>query len=173
MQTSSDLAPPLEPIEFIIPQTEAESHRLLPLIRAAHKENTIFDLAYDENDYKDIMEKARNSPLDHGCFYILLRGTPACYMIFMQQPLMCSSKQFITSMHSAYIRHDLRNTELGHEIWQHAINLVRAWSKQRGSNGIMFNYTMGIAPDDFDAMTRIHRAAYLGGNYFLRSGAPR
>lgn len=146
----------------------AETSRILPLVKQAHKESFFSNYPFDQAQYENICSLVLKKPGYYGGLYVEYDGEPIAFAFFLFRPGLGSRTTWVTMMHSIYIRADFRATPLGGHIWNKILIAVRAWSTPRGSKGLVFNVSSGIAIKETDLVLRASGAAFLGGNYFLR-----
>lgn len=155
-------------VRIVLGQDVADVPHILPLVRQMHKESLFSDLPFDQPQFDQIIGFIRDNPGYNGALYVEYDGEPVAFAYYVFRPFMGSRKSWITVMHTLYLRADIRSTALGGYIWQRIMMAVRGWSAPRGSKGIMFNVTSGIAVEETDTVLRSGGATYLGGNYFMR-----
>ncbi|SIS70303.1 hypothetical protein [Phaeovulum vinaykumarii] len=147
-----------------IGQEVADIPQVLPLVQQMHKESLFSDLPFDQPQFERICGFIRDNPGFNGGLYAEYDGAPVAFAYYVFRPFMGSRKSWVTVMHTLYLRADVRATPLGGYIWQRILMAVRAWSAPRGSRGIMFNVTSGIAIEETDTVLRTGGATHLGGN---------
>lgn len=167
---SDDNLPPdeIEKVTIRFGSDMGESSLILPLVKQAHKESFFSNYPFDETQYQNMCSLVLNKPGYYGGLYVEYDGEPIAFAFFLFRPGLGSRKTWVTMMHSIYIRADFRATPLGGYIWKKILVAVQAWSTPRGSKGMVFNVSSGIAIQETDLVLRASGAAFLGGNYFLR-----
>lgn len=146
----------------------AELDKIRPLIAQMHKESLFSDLPFDEEPLQRIIGFLEDKPERHGSVYAEVDGEPAAFCYFVLRPFLGSSNSIMTSVHTVYLRSDIRSTPIGGYIWHRIMLTIRAWSAPRQSRGVMINGMTGVAIQETDTFVRAHGATPLGGNYFIR-----
>lgn len=155
-------------VKIVIGEEASQLPKILPLVRQMHRESMFADFPFDEPQFEKIAAFIKDEPGFHGGLYAEHEGTPAAFAYYLFRPFLGSRKNWVTVMHTLYIRSDLRSTPVGGYIWSRIMLAVRGWSTPRGSKGVLFNVMSGIAVEETNTVLRASDATYLGGNYLLR-----
>lgn len=155
-------------IKIVVGEDAGQLPKILPLVRQMHQESIFADFPFDEPQFEKIAAFIKDEPGYHGGLYAEYEGTPAAFAYYLFRPFLGSRKNWVTIMHTLYIRNDLRSTPIGGYIWSRIVLAVRGWSTPRGSKGVLFNVMSGIAVEETDLVLRASDATHLGGNYLLR-----
>ena len=158
----------LSKLTISIGSDAADVPRVLPLVRQMHKESIFSDMPFDAEQYEKICSFIIDIPSRHGGVFVEYENEPVAFAYFVHRPFMGSRMNYITYMHTIYLRGDIRSTPLGGYIWERIIMAVRGWSAPRSSKGLMFNVVSGIAIEESDTVLRANGGTFLGGNYFIR-----
>ena len=155
-------------VRIVLGEDVADVPHVLPLVHQMHRESLFSDLPFDQDQFDKIIGFIRDKPGFNGALYVEYDDQPVAFAYYLFRPFMGSRKSWMTVMHTVYIRADIRSTPVGGYIWDRILMAVKAWSVPRGSRGIMFSVTSGIAIDETDTVLRAGGATHLGGNYILR-----
>ncbi|MFU8863240.1 MAG: hypothetical protein ACNA7O_04940 [Rhodobacterales bacterium] len=144
-----------------------ESPYILPLVRQLHRESYFRDVPFRHESYDDICRNLVENKGRFGAIYIEIDQEPGAFAYFFVQNYMGSGLR-VTTIHTFYIRADLRGTATGAAVWDRLKTGIRAWSLPRESSAMMFHVQSGIDVDAIDTFLRMQGATHLGGNYIMR-----
>ena len=140
---------------------------LLPLVRQLHRESHFKDVPFRYESYEEMCKNVIEKPGTFGGFYIEADGEPAAFAYFFAQRYMGSELR-VTTIHTFYIRPDLRGTPTGAAVWDRLKTVIRLWSVPRECTSMMFHVQSGVDVEAIDTFMRMQGATHLGGNYIMR-----
>ena len=140
---------------------------ILPLVRQLHRESHFKEIPFRYESYENMCRNVIEEPGKFGGFYVEADGEPAGFVYLFAQKYMGSDLQ-VATIHTFYIRPDLRGTPTGAAVWDRLKTAIRLWCIPRQCTSMMFHVQSGVDLDAIDAFMRMQGATHLGGNYIMR-----
>ncbi|WP_405401313.1 hypothetical protein [Paracoccus sp. Ld10] len=169
MIIDTDLPPALlRRTDVTVGRDAARPDLIVPLARQMHRESLFADLPFDQPQIERMLGLVHDDSGYHGAVVVACEAEPVAFALFEFEPMRTHSASWITVIHTAHIRSDIRETAMATAIWHRVILAVRGWSAPRGVRGIQIALGLGVAVPRMDALLTADGATPLGGAFFSR-----
>lgn len=169
MTIQTDLLPTLlRRTDVTVGRHAARPYLIVPLARQMHRESLFADLPFDQPQVERMLAQVHDDSGYHGAVVVSCEAEPVAFALFAFEPMRTHSASWITVIHTAHLRSDIRDTAIGTAVWQRVMLAVRGWSAPRGVRGIQVALTLGVAVPRMDALLAADGATPLGGAFLSR-----